>query len=162
MLHLGTATYSKTSLNQRSLANLLNMATPVPTAPNPPGLNSPFLDPTLLGLLSEKDKKELITANAMSLSCDSSSTVVEPSESSFHATKTLDIAAEGIPVLRLPCPSSELGINIYNSDKTLAYSPHERIAARDIVCLPIRMGKVWLKRSISSVLGGILCYMCWI
>ncbi|KIW99711.1 uncharacterized protein Z518_11124 [Rhinocladiella mackenziei CBS 650.93] len=50
----------------------------------------------------------------------SAPTLLDPS--SFHPGTTLHISARGIGVLRLPLPSSELEIPIFNEDGSLAYT----------------------------------------
>jgi hypothetical protein len=68
--------------------------------------------------ISDKEKQELIHADAISIA---SGTTLGPTEADFKAVKTLNISAKGIPVLRIPAPSSELQINIYNEDGSVAY-----------------------------------------
>lgn len=74
--------------------------------------------PVDIELSSDTDKKELVTADAMSIT---SGTTLASSAVAFTPVKSLHINAKGIPVLRLPFPSSELQIDIYNNAGSLAY-----------------------------------------
>lgn len=68
--------------------------------------------------ISDKEKQELIHADAVSIA---SGTTLGPTDPGFNAVKNLRISAKGIPFLRLPLPSSELQINIHNEDGSVAY-----------------------------------------
>lgn len=74
--------------------------------------------PVDIKLLSEKEKQELITADTISIT---SGTTLGADDLAFNPVKSLFINTRGIPVLRLPLPSSELEISIYNNDGSLAY-----------------------------------------
>jgi len=69
--------------------------------------------------LSAKEKKELLD----SASIGSATTEFDDPHAAtgFNPTKTFHINAVGIRLFRLPCPSSELEIPIYDSNGSLAY-----------------------------------------
>ncbi|KAF1968891.1 hypothetical protein BU23DRAFT_558116 [Bimuria novae-zelandiae CBS 107.79] len=84
-------------------------------------LTPPQLDekpPVDINILSDQEKKELITADAVSVL---SGATIDASELSFTPAKSYHINAKGIPVLRLPSPPSELVTTINNFDGTVAY-----------------------------------------
>ncbi|KAF2276501.1 uncharacterized protein EI97DRAFT_42001 [Westerdykella ornata] len=74
--------------------------------------------PDYLASISEKDKKELISSDAHSIASDT--TLNDPGHG-FKAAKSLTVSAKGISAIRLPTPSSQLTIDIFNSDGSLAY-----------------------------------------
>jgi len=79
--------------------------------------------------ISEQDKKELLETAESVHSAVSDDTAITTINSSlgFNPSKSLHINARGIAFLRLPLPSRELEIPIYNSDGSIAYlSKRER------------------------------------
>ncbi|KAF2265088.1 hypothetical protein CC78DRAFT_532715 [Lojkania enalia] len=78
-------------------------------------LEAPHID---IKMLSDQEKKELIAADALSIT---SGTTIAPIDGSFHPFKSLIINTKGIAALRLPLPPSKLEISIYNTDSTVAY-----------------------------------------
>ncbi|KAF2251331.1 hypothetical protein BU26DRAFT_563272 [Trematosphaeria pertusa] len=92
-------------------------------------LESPSID---IKQLSEKEKQELIAADAASIT--SGTTLGAASHLPFQPAKSLHINTKGIPVLRLPLPPSELTITIHNPDGTVAYqSTRERRSSGNCV-----------------------------
>lgn len=84
-------------------------------------LEAPTID---INLLSEQEKTELINADAVSItSGTTTAATIKSSSSSSVSTivtpnkpkRSLFIYTKGIPLLRLPAPSSELQICIYNN-----------------------------------------------
>ncbi|OAL43774.1 hypothetical protein IQ07DRAFT_592845 [Pyrenochaeta sp. DS3sAY3a] len=75
--------------------------------------------PVDITTLSPEEKKELITADALSIT---SSTTLNTSSLSFTPTKSLHINTKGTPVLRLPVPLRDLSVTIHNPDGSLAYT----------------------------------------
>jgi hypothetical protein len=75
-------------------------------------------EPLDLKGITDKEKQELIHAETASIT---SGTTLGETETEFKAIKALNISAKGIPVFRWPVPSSELQINIYNQEGTIAY-----------------------------------------
>lgn len=75
--------------------------------------------PIDINTLSNEEKKELITSDAMSIM---SSTTLGASELSFTPAKSLHINTKGSPLLRLPTPLRELEVTIHNFDGSLAYT----------------------------------------
>jgi hypothetical protein len=76
----------------------------------------PLID---INTFSEQDKKELIVADAVSITSD---TTLGISNSTFIPIKTLHINAKGIGVLRLSQPPIELITTISNTDGSLVYT----------------------------------------
>lgn len=75
--------------------------------------------PVDINALTTDEKKELITADTVSIL---SNTTLTASEVAFTASKSLFINTTGIAALRLPIPPSELQITIQNQDANLAYT----------------------------------------
>jgi len=69
-------------------------------------------------LLSDSEKKELIAADAVSITSD---TTLGAASLSFTRARSLIINTRGSPLLRLPMPLSELEIPIYKPDNSIAY-----------------------------------------
>lgn len=87
--------------------------------------------PVDIALLSHQDKKELITADTVSIV---SGTTIDGAELTFSPAKSYHIHAKGIPVLRLPAPPSELVTTINNLDGSIAYqSTRERRSSGNCV-----------------------------
>jgi hypothetical protein len=76
------------------------------------------MEPLNLQHISDKEKQELIAADAESTI---SGTTLGPPELEFQPVRTLHVSARGIPVLRLPTPTSELQIDIYDDEGNVAY-----------------------------------------
>lgn len=80
--------------------------------------------PIDIGTLSDQEKKELVASDAASIL---SGATINASDLSFRPAKSYHISAKGIPVLRLPIPSSELVTKVNNPDGSIAYqSTRER------------------------------------
>jgi hypothetical protein len=73
--------------------------------------------PIDINTIPPNEKAELIAAETASIT---SGTTLGPS-TTFTPTKTLIINTKGVPVLRLPCPPSELQISICDKDGAIAY-----------------------------------------
>ncbi|GFF57390.1 hypothetical protein IFM51744_09192 [Aspergillus udagawae] len=82
---------------------------------------------------TEKDTKLFVEEKSYALSLTSTLTgdsLDDKHFASFHPSRTLHIAAQGIAAFRLPLPSRELEISIYDSaDGTIAY-----VSTRSSVC----------------------------
>lgn len=89
------------------------------TSTNAPYFVDEEKPPVDVNTLTDQEKKELVTADAVSVL---SSTTLCASDLSFAPAKSLHINTKGIPVLRLPLPVKELEITIHNFDGTLAYT----------------------------------------
>lgn len=88
--------------------------------------------PVDINSLNDQDKKELIAADAISIT--SSTTTLNNPEPSFIPVKSYHINTKGISVLRLPTPPSELVTTIENSDGSIAYrSVRERRSSGNCV-----------------------------
>lgn len=68
--------------------------------------------------ISDKENQELVDADTVSIT---SGTTIGVAEADLKIIKILHISAKGIPFLRLPLPSSELQINVYNENRNVAY-----------------------------------------
>jgi hypothetical protein len=75
--------------------------------------------PTDIDVLTTEEKKELMTADSISIT---SSTTPGAAELAFAPAKSLYVNTKGIAALRLPTPPAELEITIHNPDGSLAYN----------------------------------------
>ncbi|KAF2660393.1 hypothetical protein K491DRAFT_80821 [Lophiostoma macrostomum CBS 122681] len=77
-----------------------------------------LLPPIDVSRLSKQHKEDPVTADATSIV---SGTTLRPPKAASTSVKSLFISTMGIPVVRLPAPSSGLILPIYNKDGSLAY-----------------------------------------
>jgi hypothetical protein len=75
--------------------------------------------------ISEAEKKELIQADAASVTSDV--TTITPYTLTFEPVKTLVVNARGIDMIRIPTPSKEMQIDILNRDGTIAYQSTRKV-----------------------------------
>lgn len=69
--------------------------------------------------ISTSEKKDMLSSASSTFSASTGATATPPS--TFTRTKTLVINAKGIPMVRLPLPSSELQIQISTPEGSLEY-----------------------------------------
>jgi hypothetical protein len=88
------------------------------TTPPKSYLDAPTMDIDF-NSLSPNETKEIVAYASSNYSTETDVTIVTPE--SFHPTKTLNINARGIKLLRFPMPSSEFEIPVSTLDGDIAY-----------------------------------------